>query len=417
MPQGPWAEPPQHGAGAADPRRARPHESPACWCAGVSPRIAARRAVSRTSSSWPPTQIATAIANARAYEEERRRAEALAEIDRAKTAFFTNVSHEFRTPLTLMLGPLEDALADARRPLPGATASSSRLAHRNALRLLQAGQHAARLLPHRGRPRRRRCYEPTDLAALTADLASNFRSAIERAGLALVVDCPPLPEPVYVDRDMWEKIVLNLLSNAFKFTFEGEIEVTLRTRGRARRAGRARHRHRHPAEELPHLFERFHRVQGRARRAPTRARGIGLALVQELVKLHGGAVRVESAVGAGQHLHRVDPARRAHLPPRIGVGAALASTARAAPAPFVEEALRWLPDAPTARIASRRRRPTAVAGRRTPTAAARILLADDNADMRDYVGRLLREHWTRRGRRRRQRRAGGRPAHTCPIWC
>src|SRR6185369_870976 len=74
-------------------------------------------------------------------------------------------------------------------------------------------------------------YEPTDLSALTADLASVFRSAVERAGMTLTVDCPPLPEPLYVDRDMWEKIVLNLLSNAFKFTLEGEIAVTLRAAG------------------------------------------------------------------------------------------------------------------------------------------------------------------------------------------
>ncbi len=66
-------------------------------------------------------------------------------------------------------------------------------------------------------------YQPADLATFTPDLASNFRSACERAGLRLAVDCPPLGEPVFVDRDMWEKLVLNLISNTFKFTFEGEI--------------------------------------------------------------------------------------------------------------------------------------------------------------------------------------------------
>jgi len=72
-------------------------------------------------------------------------------------------------------------------------------------------------------------YQPTDLATLTAELASVFRSAIKQAGLELVVDCPAFPEAVYVDRDLWEKIVFNLISNAFKFTLSGSITVTLFT--------------------------------------------------------------------------------------------------------------------------------------------------------------------------------------------
>ena len=169
--------------------------------------------------------IGTAISNARAYQEERKRAEALAEIDRAKTEFFSNVSHEFRTPLTLMLGPLEDALNE--------NALSSRMhgrldvAYRNSLRLLKLVNTLldfSRLEAGRIEA----VYEPVDLAALTAELASVFRSAIEKAGLKLIVNCSPPATSVYVDREMWEKIVFNLLSNAFKFTFEGEIKVTLR---------------------------------------------------------------------------------------------------------------------------------------------------------------------------------------------
>lgn len=159
--------------------------------------------------------IASGIAKARAYAAARERAEALAELDRAKTAFFSNISHEFRTPLTLQLGPLEDALA--RADLPSPVRDGLALAHRNSLRLLKLVNTLldfSRLEAGRADA----CYESTDLAAVTADLASTFRSAIERAGLRLVIDTPPLPAPVFVDRDMWEKIVLNLLSNAFKFT-------------------------------------------------------------------------------------------------------------------------------------------------------------------------------------------------------
>ena len=173
--------------------------------------------------------IGTGLARAGAQEEERRRVEALAALSRAKTTFFSNVSHEFRTPLTLMLGPIEDALAEAVS-LPPAQRERLEVAHRSALRLLklvnslldfsriEAGREQAR-------------FQPVDIAALTAALASNFRSACERAGLDLVVDCPPLDAPVYVDPDMWEKIVLNLVSNAFKFTLRGGVTVALRKTG------------------------------------------------------------------------------------------------------------------------------------------------------------------------------------------
>ncbi len=204
-------------------------------------------------------QIGAAVANAQVYEAERRRAEGLAEIDRVKTAFFSNVSHEFRTPLTLLLGPLEDALR--RAELPAAAREELTLAHRNSLRLLklvntlldfsriEAGRVDA-------------VYVPADLATVTTDLASTFRSAVERAGLALVIDAPPLPEPVYVDMEMWEKIVLNLLSNAFKFTLEGPIGVRLRWADDHVELDVSDTGTGIPSDELSHLFERFHRVKG-----------------------------------------------------------------------------------------------------------------------------------------------------------
>jgi signal transduction histidine kinase len=313
-------------------------------------------------------RISAAIADARAYEEERRRAEALAQIDRAKTAFFSNVSHEFRTPLTLMLGPLEERLArgDADHDL--------QLVHRNGLRLLRLVNtlldfsriEAGRL---------QASYEPTDLAALTAELASSFRSACERAGLELTVECPPLPEQVYVDRDMWEKIVLNLVSNAFKFTLQGGIRVALRAAG-----GKAALTVRDtgsgiPAEELPRMFERFHRVKG-TRGRTHEGTGIGLALVRELVKLHGGKVKVESALGEGSTFTVRVPFGAGHLDPRhVGKAPGLVSTATG-PAAFVEEALHWqpMPEAPEAPASGER---------------PRVVWADDNADMRAYVARLL----------------------------
>ena len=191
--------------------------------------------------------ITAAVANARAYEEEKQHAERLAALDRAKTAFFSNISHEMRTPLTFILGPLEETLAHAGDALSAVDQENLTVVHRSGLRLLKlvntlldfSRVEAGRI---------QAVYEPTELAILTANLASVFRSAIEKAGLELVVDTPPLPEPVYVDREMWEKIVLNLLSNALKFTLHGRITVTPARGGAAGGAGGGRYRRRHPRQ-------------------------------------------------------------------------------------------------------------------------------------------------------------------------
>jgi PAS domain S-box-containing protein len=336
-------------------------------------------------------QAAAALSNARAYEEERKRAEALAELDRAKTAFFANVSHEFRTPLALMLGPAEDALAEAASP---EQRDRLDLLHRNALRLqklvntlldfsrIEAGRVQA-------------TYQATDLAAFTGELASVFRSAVEKAGMRFSVHCEPIGESVYVDRDMWEKIVLNLVSNAFKFTLEGEIEVCLyRADGAARLVVRDTGSG-ISEEQLPHIFERFHRVEG-ARARTHEGTGIGLALVQELVRLHGGTIDVDSRSGQGATFSVTVPIGRSHLPAdRIVVAGSSASTGLSA-SPYLVEASRWLPegaseDSPLIAALD----PSPAQAETTASAARpRVLVADDNADMRDYVRRLLAGRYT-----------------------
>jgi signal transduction histidine kinase/DNA-binding response OmpR family regulator len=327
-------------------------------------------------------QAGAVLANARAFESERRRAEALAELDRARTAFFNNVSHEFRTPLTLMTGPLSDLLEGAHGVVGAEQRQQLELVQRNALRLLKlvnALLDFARIEAGRAEAN----FESTDLSALTADLASSFRAAIERAGLRFEVSCDRLPQPAYVDREMWEKIVLNLLSNAFKFTFEGTISVSLRAvDGEAvlevRDTGAGI-----PESELPRIFERFHRVQG-TRSRTHEGSGIGLALVHELVAMHGAGISAESREGEGTSFVIRLPLGSEHLPrERIGASRTLPSTAIGAAA-YVQEALRWLPDAGV------------VAGQPLAAAAqgARILVADDNADMRQYVVRLLSSRWS-----------------------
>jgi signal transduction histidine kinase/CheY-like chemotaxis protein len=386
IPQGPWSDPPQ--AAALVPVRANiSHQLAGFLIVGLSSRLQFDEKY-RDFLNLVSNQIATSIANARAYEEEKKRAEALAEIDRAKTLFFSNVSHEFRTPLTLILGPLQDALSE-RDGLAPHQRERLKVAHRNSLRLLklvntlldfsriEAGRIEA-------------CYEPTDLAAFTADLASVFRSAVERAGLRLITNCAQISEPVYVDREMWEKIVFNLISNALKFTFAGEIEVALRNVDGGvelvvRDTGTGI-----PRKDLPRLFERFYRVKG-AQGRTFEGSGIGLALVQELAKLHGGSVRVESQIDRGSIFTVTIPLGKNHLPAdRIGVERTLPSTGLKGEA-YVQEVLPgWQAVSEEIQLTELPPATRPLAQRSSnDQAPARILLADDNADVREYVQRLL----------------------------
>ncbi|HSZ62804.1 MAG TPA: response regulator [Terriglobales bacterium] len=340
-------------------------------------------------------QIAASIANARAYSAEKKRAEALAEIDRAKTAFFSNVSHEFRTPLTLMLGPLQDLLARSQTHLSPMAKDQLNLVSRNGARLLRLVNTLldfARLEAGRVQG----VYQATDLARFTSELASVFRSATDKAGLRLIVDCCNLGEPIYLDRDMWEKIVLNLISNAFKFTFEGEITVSVCRVGnvaelRVRDTGVGI-----PPEAIPKLFERFNRVPNMPSRTHEGS-GIGLALVHELVKLHGGSIRAESTVGQGSTFIVSIPFGQDHLASgQMGGSRSLSSTTVGAK-PFVEEALRWLPDSASGGHEIFPVHDELLPVPCPPTAQAvvrpRVLIADDNSDMRQYLARLLSEQY------------------------
>ncbi|WP_157439776.1 ATP-binding protein [Terracidiphilus gabretensis] len=337
------------------------------------------------------SQIGASIANAEAYEQERRRAEALADLDRAKTIFFSNVSHEFRTPLTLMLAPLEDLLA-RRSELAPADVANIETTHRNGTRLLklvntlldfsriEAGRISAR-------------YRRVNLGEYTAELASIFRSAMEKAGLRYTIECNLSDEAAYVDPAMWEKIVLNLISNAFKFTLSGEVRAALEYRdGRAEfsvadsGAGISE-------QELPRIFDRFHRVEGAIGRTHE-GTGIGLALVSELARLHGGEVRVESKLGSGSTFTVSIPTGRQHLPADKMAGDEDELALREGSTAFVQEALRWLPDEVSEVEAvgdplGAHACPVLPSADDTSVARPRILLADDNRDMLEYLQRLL----------------------------
>lgn len=352
--------------------------------AGVSPN----RALDEGYSSFYDllvSQVSVALRNARAYEDECKRAEALAELDRAKTAFFSNISHEFRTPLTLILGPVEDAIADPEQTLAG---EQLRLVRRNALRLqklvntlldfsrMEAGRAQARFVP-------------TDLAGFTRDLASAFHSAANSAGLELSIDCQPLSAATYVDPAMWEKIVLNLLSNAVKYTHQGEIHIALRQENThavltVRDSGVGI-----PEDELPRVFERFYRARATVGRS-YEGTGIGLALVQELVKLHGGVIDVQSKLNSGSIFTVHLPSGFSHLPPDHIEHTPPSHLSVTGADAFTEEARHWsisddIIDSPPSPTPPG----TLLSDVDAELSTARILIVDDNADLRAYVARVL----------------------------
>ncbi|MFE1349772.1 ATP-binding protein, partial [Streptomyces sp. NPDC058757] len=347
--------------------------------------------------------LAAGISRARSYRAQQRRAEELAELDRAKTAFFSNISHEFRTPLTLITGPVEE-LRTRWADADPAVRDELDVIHRNGLRM---GRLVNDLLDfsriEAGRLEGR--YEPVDLATATADLAGVFRSAVDKAGLDLAVDCRTLEAPVYVDRGMWEKVILNLLSNALKFTFEGTIGVSVRAEGAEAVVTVTDTGTGVPAHEVPRLFERFHRVEN-ARARSGEGSGIGLALVRELVGLHGGTITAESVEGEGTRFTIRLPFGTAHLPADAVVPATPPGERGDAAEPYLQEALRWLPggEAAPGPAGTPAESGAAVAGsgadagpgaavepsgRSVPAVTTKVLVADDNADMREYLTRLL----------------------------
>lgn len=326
--------------------------------------------------------LKSAYTQVRAYEEEKKTAAALVEIDRAKTSFFSNVSHEFRTPLTLMLGPLEENLAHPDLAFSPGHRERDELAYRSARRLLklvnslldfsriEAGRMDAE-------------FRPTDLSQLTIELSGMFRAAIEKGGLQFIVKTSDLHEAVYVDREMWEKIVLNLLSNAFKFTLQGKIEVELsQSNGRVQLI--VRDTGIGVSEvEVPRLFERFHRVEGVEGRTQE-GTGIGLALIEELVKIHGGTISVQSKLGQGTQFTVDLLLGKEHLPAhQVKNDSSVGPISTIMPT-FIEEAVKWLPEA---QISSAHVPPVGKKNR------ARILIADDNADMRSYLQNILKTQW------------------------
>ncbi|MFC4147454.1 SpoIIE family protein phosphatase [Micromonospora mangrovi] len=326
------------------------------------------------------SQVSTALTDVLAYEAQRRRAAALTELDAAKTEFFTDVSHELRTPLTLIAGPVQESLADEREPLPPAQRERLELVHRNAGRLRKLVNDMldfARI--EGGRLEAERL--PTDLAALTRGVAESFAYAMQQGGLAFDVDTRPLARTAYVDRDMWEKVVVNLLSNALKYTLTGTVRLALRGDDEHVTLTVSDTGVGVPADQLPLLFRRFHRVRGGGGRS-NEGTGIGLALVQELVKLHDGEVGVRSVEGEGTTFTVRLPYGR----PSDGAGSRRA-VPQLAGWSYPDEAARWLStDRPGGEVTEPGAAPLSAG-------AATVLVVEDNADLRTFLSGLLAPHY------------------------
>ncbi|RZA24440.1 MAG: response regulator [Proteobacteria bacterium] len=330
-----------------------------------------------------------AIAQVFAFEQEQKRATALAEIDRAKTQFFSNISHELRTPLTLMLGPIEDLLS--KTELSESARQDLDLVFRNGKRLrklvnsildfsrIEAGRLKAKFVP-------------LDIFQFTRDLSSIFRSTIEKGGLELRIDSAPLREPVFIDPEMWERIVLNLLSNAYKYTLHGFVSVSFVELSDSVSIKITDSGVGIPQKDLPKLFDRFHRVDGVVGRT-YEGTGIGLSLVKQLVSIQGGDIHVESLEGQGSEftislkkgVYHIDPLHlsSAAQPARFSTDSLL----------YLEEIESWKTLENTAlRIGSEavdEKSTFDLASSPSPTKTQTILIVDDNSDMREYIAGFL----------------------------
>ena len=250
-------------------------------------------------------QIRVALTDTIAYELERQRVQVLADLDRAKMEFFQNVSHELRTPLTLLLSPLRDLLQSPGRLTPDEEREDLEAAVRAAERLQLmvealldfSGAEARTLKPE---------LQPTDLVALTAEVASMFRATAEHAGLRFEVATATEPVTALVDRGMWSTIVTNLLSNAMKFTPSGGVEVAVTAAGATVTLTVTDTGVGIPAAQQQLVFDRFYRAAGGEQE---HGAGIGLALVSDLARAHKGTVQLHSQPGSGSTFTVVLPTR------------------------------------------------------------------------------------------------------------
>ncbi len=231
-------------------------------------------------------------------QQLKEQAERLLELDKAKSRFFANISHEFRTPLTLTIGPLEDISKTNGHQLPERISKKANMALRNSKRLLRLVNQILDISK----------IETGHLSAKVAEgnigeycqsIAKAFLGLSEKKSIEYSINIPEGMVMLWFDPDMMEKILGNLLSNAFKFTPKGgKITVGLSSEAEQVVLKVSDTGVGIPEEELKHVFERFYQT-GESVSTIQAGTGIGLSLVKELVELHGGTIAVESKTEKG----------------------------------------------------------------------------------------------------------------------
>jgi len=331
-------------------------------------------------------QAAIAVQQSRLYQKTRQQAERLLELDRQKTEFFQNISHEFRTPLTLMMGPLESAVSQ-KNDLPYEQAVIALRNTRRLLRLVNQLLDIQRI----DAGKMQASFRPCDLVTMVNQIVESFRPYCEKKGLRLVTEFNPSPR-VYLDPERFDKVLYNLLSNAMKFTDAGgaiaikvepagdHVRLQVKDTGIGIRT-----------EQIPHLFQRFRQAEGSVNRS-YEGSGLGLALVKELVELHGGQISVESIYSAGSTFTVWLQTGMAHLPlDQVLEVPTQIQTSRAAvelaDLEILEEHLNApdipdTPELPEIRATLDTSAPASVI-------SSTILVVDDNSDLRTYVSRIL----------------------------
>ena len=349
--------------------------------------------VKEAGTVFPPmdqgdVETLQAIAGLISAVVQNMRVAVLQEMDRLKTDFFANISHEFRTPITLTLGPLEGIQNGRYGPISDATRGQVEIMVRNQHRLLGLINQILDLAKIEAGQMKLAASKMSDMNQFIERRVAQFQSMAERRAIELRLSLDPgvRGADVYVDQEHFDKLLFNLLSNAMKFTKRGHVEVATAIGGGKLELTITDTGIGIEEDQLPHIFDRFRQADSSTTRDHA-GTGIGLALVREVVKLHGGEINAYSQAGKGTSFKIALPLGSAHLDPACVVDIA------------GEERCSSLPPAALTEIREGSAEGEGVEPLNNMTAAAvdarrpTVLYVDDNPDLRVFVRDVLAPHY------------------------